>query len=62
MIGIIAARFTIPVGNLRSMVQLAPQFDLHWFYDFFRCLIFDLSFFTNADVVGIKDETPKENS
>ena len=28
---------------------------------FIRCLIFDLSFFTNADVVTIKDETSKEN-
>ena len=28
---------------------------------YFRCLIFDLSFFTNADVVTIKDETSKEN-
>ena len=26
------------------------------FTNFFRCLIFDLSFFTNADVVTIKDE------
>ena len=32
------------------------------FTNFFRCLIFDLSFFTNADVVTIKDETSKENS
>ena len=31
------------------------------FTNFFRCLIFDLSFFTNADVVTIKDETSKEN-
>ena len=29
------------------------------FTNFFRCLIFDLSFFTNADVVTIKDETSK---
>ena len=27
-----------------------------------RCLIFDLSFLTNADVITIKDETSKENS
>ena len=47
----------IPVWNLRSMGHLAPQFDLHCFHNFFRCLIFDLSFFTNADVVTIKDET-----
>jgi hypothetical protein len=26
------------------------------------CIIFDLFFFTNADVVTIKDETSKENS
>ena len=26
---------------------------------FFRCLIFDLFFFTNADAVTIKDETKK---
>ena len=31
------------------------------FTNFFRCLIFDLIFFTNADVVTIKDETSKEN-
>ena len=31
------------------------------FTNFFRCLIFNLSFFTNADVVGIKDEIYKEN-
>ena len=28
---------------------------------FFRCLIFDLSFFTNADVVTIKNETSEKN-
>ena len=44
----------IPVGNLRSMGHLAPLFDLHWFHDFFRRLIFELFFFTNADVVTIK--------
>ena len=32
------------------------------FTNFFRCLILDLFFFTNADVVTIKDETSKENS
>ena len=32
------------------------------FTNFFRCLIFDLFFFTNADVVTIKDETSKETS
>ena len=31
------------------------------FTNFYRCLIFDLSFFTNADVVTIKDETSREN-
>ena len=30
------------------------------FTNFFRCLIFDLSFFTNADFVTIKDETLKK--
>ena len=29
--------------------------------NFYRCFIFDLFFFTNADVVTIKDETSKEN-
>ena len=33
----------------------AGPIDFHWFHEFFRCLIFDLSFFTNADVVTIKD-------
>ena len=28
---------------------------------FFRCLVFEFFFFTNADVVTIKDETSKEN-
>ena len=32
------------------------------FTNFLRCLIFELFFFTNADVVTIKDETYKENS
>ena len=32
------------------------------FTNFFRCLIFDLFFFTNADFVTIKDEASKENS
>ena len=49
----------IPVWNLRSMGHLAPQFNLHCFHNFFRCLIFDLSFFTNDDVLTIKDETSK---
>ena len=31
------------------------------FTNFFRCQIFDLSFFTNADVATIKDETSKDN-
>ena len=31
------------------------------FTKFFRCLIFELFFFTNADVVTIKDETSKKN-
>ena len=30
------------------------------FTNFFRCLIFDLSFLTKADVVTIKDETLKK--
>ena len=33
----------------------AGSIDFHWFYEFFKCLILDLSFFTNADVVTIKD-------
>ena len=50
----------IPVGNFRLwdilLLNLPP---LHiGFTNCFGCLIFDLSFFTNADV----DETPKENS
>ena len=40
----------------------AGPIDFHWFHDFFRSLIFEFSFFTNADVVTIKDETSKENS
>ena len=32
------------------------------FTNSFRCLIFDLFFFTNADFVTIKDEASKENS
>ena len=31
------------------------------FTNFFGCLIFDLSDFTNAAVITIKDETSKEN-
>ena len=31
------------------------------FTNFLRCLIFEFLFFTNADVVTIKDETSKEN-
>ena len=49
------------VGNLRSMILLLNLTSIG-FTIFFRCLIFDLSFFTNADVVTIKDETSKENS
>ena len=39
------------------LLEILDQWDilLHWFHEFFRCLIFDLSFFTNADVVTIKD-------
>ena len=32
----------------------AGPIDLHWFHEFFRCLIFDLFFFTNTDAVTIK--------
>ena len=32
------------------------------FTNFFRCLMFDLFLFTNADVVTIKNQTSKENS
>ena len=38
--------------KLRSKISIG-------FTNFFRCLIFDLFFFTNADVVTIKDETSK---
>jgi hypothetical protein len=31
------------------------------FTSFFRCLIFDISFFTKADVVTNKDEKSKKN-
>jgi hypothetical protein len=31
------------------------------FMNFFGCLIFELFFFTNAEVVTNKDETSKEN-
>ena len=47
----ILGQWDILLLNLTSIV----------FTHFFRCLIFDLSFFTNADVVTIKDETSKEN-
>ena len=39
----------------------AGPIDFHWFHDFFRCLIFECFFFTNADVVTIKDKTQKLN-
>ena len=41
---------------------LLPNLTSIGFTNLFRCLIFDFSFFTNADVVTIKDETSKENS
>ena len=37
----------------------AGPIDFLWFHNFFRCLIFEFFFFTNADVVTIKDETSK---
>ena len=37
----------------------AGPMDFHWFHEFFRYLIFEFFFFTNADVVTIKDETSK---
>ena len=40
--------------KLRSKTSIA-------FTNSFRCLIFDLFFFTNADVVTIKDETSTKN-
>ena len=49
----------IPVGNFRSMGHLDPYMTSIGFTNFFRCLIFDLSFFTKADVVTIKYETSK---
>ena len=36
---------------------VAGPIDFHWFQDFFRCHIFEFFFFTNPDVVTIKDET-----
>ena len=36
----------------------AGPIDIHWFHEF--CLIFDLFFFTNADVVIFKDKTSKK--
>ena len=41
---------------------MLPNLTSIGFTNFFRCLIFDLSFFRNADVVTIKDEVSKENS
>ena len=40
----------------------AGPIDFHWFHNFFRCFIFDLSSFTNADVVTFKDDTSTEDS
>ena len=39
----------------------AGPIDFHWFHDFFICLIFEFFFFTNANVVTIKDETSGYN-
>ena len=44
-----------------SQVSL-PNLTSIGFTNFFRYFIFELFFFTNADVVTIKDETSKENS
>ena len=49
-------------GILGQWDILLLNFTSIGFTNFFRCLIFDLSFFTNADVVTVKDETSKENS
>ena len=37
----------------------AGPIGFYWFNDFFRCLIFEFFFFTNADVVTIKIDTCK---
>jgi hypothetical protein len=47
----------IPVGNLRSMLLL--NLTSIGFMNFFRCFIFEFFFFTNSDVVTIKDKTSK---
>ena len=37
----------------------AGPIDFHWFHNFFRHFIFEFFFFTNGDVVAVKDETSK---
>ena len=38
----------------------AGPIDFHWFHKFFRRLIFEFFFFTNADTATIKDETSRK--
>ena len=38
----------------------AGPIDFYWFHEFFRCLIFEFFFSTDADVVTIKYETSKQ--
>jgi hypothetical protein len=45
-----------------GQIKEQDPIDLHWFHKKILCLIFDLFFFTNADVVTIIDETSKKNS
>ena len=44
----------VTVKDLKKIRETdAGPIDLHWFHEFFRCLIFDLFFFTNADAETI---------
>ena len=49
-------------GTSCSLIWFTLNLTSIGFTNFFRCLIYDLFFFTNADVVTIKNETSKENS
>ena len=49
--------------HLKKILETdAGSIDLHWFHEFFRCLIVEFFFYANTDVGTIKDETSKENS
>ena len=52
----------IPGGILGQWDILLLNLTFIGLTSFFKCLIFDLFFFTNTDVVTIKDETFEENS